>query len=102
MKKSLSTFPKVLWYSQGELAEQQNNTAGAISLLIFTYVSIQSFYIVLENFKSKETWAEMWSFFPTLSKLFCCSILVKSSVESQVRGSTQIMQKKYIHWLAAT
>lgn len=49
--------------SQGELAEQQSNTAEAIGLLISPHASIQSFYIVLENFKSKKTWIEMWSFF---------------------------------------
>lgn len=70
--------------TQGELAKQQSNTAGAISMLIFPHASIQTFYIVLENFKSKKMGRNM-IFFSTLLKLFCCSILVKSSVESQAK-----------------
>lgn len=41
--------------SQGEQAEQQSNTAGAITLLLLPHASIQSFYIVLESFKGKKT-----------------------------------------------
>lgn len=85
--------------TQGEGAEQQSNTPGATSLLVLSYTSIQSFSILCWKTSKIRKLRQIFHFFsPSPFKV----ILLLHPGEKFCGKLSQIMQKKYIHWIEAT